>query len=360
MGRELAQGRRILSAKGCSSVPHGDMARSSTSSIGKKKKNFLKKKKKSDNLNNFFKTGALDSELRERVVPFVRSCQAVDGGFSDRPQSLIDRAQRHAPSAIIPSLRGAHLQLLLDTDARAAVRYMLSSPLLSASSLHHASLVALSLNSVGLGIHAPWASSVLRTVGLLLALLVAPHVYANLKPTGEPLLLACSLVAGSVLFEAGISFAAVGLVAFALLLAIHLVFLRIPLNDTGEELLYVSIASAAGSAGLFFALGWSSPEVFANVLSLYVFIIWAPLCSYLSVYVACMFISRPNTYFVASTYAAWILTLFLVPFVLYRKNMLEVVVRLLLLKGHFSPVIAGMGCVGLFYGHAAALIGNSI
>jgi hypothetical protein len=66
--------------------------------------------------------GGLDSELKARVIPFVLSCQAVDGGFSDRPQSLIERTQRHATSPLIPSLRGAHLLLLLGRDARSALR----------------------------------------------------------------------------------------------------------------------------------------------------------------------------------------------------------------------------------------------
>lgn len=176
----------------------------------------------------------------------------------------------------------------------------------------------------------------------------------------KPLLLACSLVGASLLYEAGIGFAAAGLAAFALLLAIHLVFLRIPLNDTGEELLYVSIASACGSAGLFFALGYSSAEVFTSVVSLYVFVVWSPLCSYLSVYVACMFINRPNTYFVASTYAAWLIVLGTIPFLLHRRNMLDVVVRLLLLKGHFSPVVAAGSAITMFASHAAALVANSV
>lgn len=230
---------------------------------------------------------------------------------------------------------------------------MLNTPLLSASALHHAALVARAAPALALGLRAPWVASVLRTAGLLLALLVAPHVYANIKPAGEvpdirfvfcygaddkqPLVLACSLVGASLFFEAGVGFAAAGLAALALLLAIHLVFLRIPLNDTGEELLYVSIASALGSAGLFFALGYSSPEVFTNAVALYVFIVWAPLCSYLSVYVACMFINRPNTYFVASTYAAWLIVLGGLPFLLHRRNMLDVVVRLLLLKVFAAP-----------------------
>jgi hypothetical protein len=220
--------------------------------------------------------------------------------------------------------------------------------------------VARAAPPVSLTLRAPWVASVLRTAGLLLALLVAPHVYAGIRPAGEPLVLACSLVAASLLFEAGVGFAAAGLAALALLLAIHLVFLRIPLNDTGEELLYVSIASATGSAGLFFALGYSSPEVYTNAIALYVFVIWAPLCSYLSVYVACMFISRPNTYFVASTYAAWLIVLGGLPFLLHRRGMLDVVVRLLLIKGHFSPVVAAGSAITMFASHAAALVANSV
>jgi hypothetical protein len=48
--------------------------------------------------------------------------------------------------------------------------------------------------------------------------------------------------------------------------------------------------------------------------------------------VACMFMTRPNTYFVASTYAAWLLVLFVIPFLLHRRGVLDIVVRLLLLK----------------------------
>ncbi len=304
----------------------------------------------------------LTEEISSKAAQFAKSCQALDGGFSDRPQSLLERAQRHAESAVVPSLRGAHLLLLLGADAKSAVRFVLHAPLNSVSALYHAHLVDEALPSfLPVSVTHPWVASILRSAGLLAALLIAPHVYAGLYyPSGEPAVLAACLVGASLSFEAGVGVLAVGLTAVSLLLALHLVFLRIPLNDTGEELLYVSIASAAGSAGLFFALGYTSADVFTNVISLYVFVLWAPLCSYLSVYVACMFMTRANTYFVASTYAAWLIVLFLIPFLLHRRNMLEIVVRLLLLKGHFSPAVAASSAVTLFASHAAALVANSV
>ena len=173
-------------------------------------------------------------------------------------------------------------------------------------------------------------------------------------------LLAAACVVAGVAFELGLGPVAAASLASALLLAIHLTAVQIPFNDTGEEMLYVSIASAVGSFGLFFALGYSGSDVFTSSASIYVFLVWSPLCTYLAVYVACMFMSRPNTYFVASAYGAWAITLGLIPFLLHRKDVLDLVVRLLLVRGHFAPAVACSAAISLFANHAAAILANSV
>jgi hypothetical protein len=68
---------------------------------------------------------------------------------------------------------------------------------------------------------------------------------------------------------------------------------------------------------------------------------------------------RPNTYFVASTFAAWLIVLGLIPFLLYRQRVLDTVIRLLLVRGHFGPVVGACSAISLFANHAVALIANS-
>jgi hypothetical protein len=213
-------------------------------------------------------------ETRLAASRFVKSCQAVDGGFSQRPQSLLERAQRHAPSFTIPSIRGTHTLLLLNEKADAALRweccccvvvffffllfccrYVFSLNLVSVSSLFDTrNMIQQVQGELPIAVSSPALASWFRSAGLLLAFLVAPLLFANINPPGEELILAGCCVAAGVLFESQLGALAVAAVVVALFLALHLVFMRIPFNDTGEELLYVSLAAAAGSGGLFYAV----------------------------------------------------------------------------------------------------------
>lgn len=304
---------------------------------------------------------ALDPEVAQDAARFVRSCQAVDGGFSQRPQSLLERAQRHADSPLLPSIRGTHALVLLGEDAGAGLRFLLSRDVPTTSSAAHMLwLLEDAPTSLAMAVATPWLAAWCRSASLLLMLLVAPMVYWNLSPPGEMSVLAACCVLAGVLYELGWGAPAAAATAVALLLALHMTAVQIPFNDTGEEMLYVSLASVAGSFGLFYALSYSGGEVFTSSVSLYVFLIWSPLCTYLAVYVACMFMVRPNTYYVASAYGAWLITVALLPFLLYRRDMLDTVIRLLLIRGHFAPALATSAGIALFWNHAAALVANSV
>ena len=259
-------------------------------------------------------------------------------------------------------LQGAHTLLLLSADARAALRYVLQQSLSSTSAAAHALFMLRSLPpslSLSAAVASPGLAAWCRALGLILALLIAPLVFANCALPGELSLLAASVVLAGITFEIGMAPLAVVFVALALFFTLHLLASQIPFNDTGEEMLYVSIASALGSFGLFYALSYSSSDIFLSTSSLYVFLLWGPLSTYLAVYVACLLMVRPNTYFVASAYGAWLITAALIPFLLSRKNLLEPIIRLLLIRGHFSPIISSVA-VALFWNHGAALLANSV
>lgn len=305
-------------------------------------------------------------EQSSLALRFLQSCSASDGGHSDRPQQFLERSQRLTTSPLIPSLRAAHATLILSGHATSAhVRFALNSghPQ-TASSLYHTVLflrdLASHVSSLPASVANPPVASTLRGAALALAFLVAPHFWTGSSPLGVNAGIAASLVSASVLYEFGLPVLSVPLVAVALLIIVYLIVTRIPFNDTGEEMLYIAIASAAATAGLFFALGFSSPDIFASLPSIYVFGLWAPLVSYACCHVATMFLSsRPNSYYIAATYAGWLLSIGVLAFLLYRKSMLDTVIRLALLKGHFTPLFAVIPAIGLFANYVVALVSNA-
>jgi hypothetical protein len=140
---------------------------------------------------------------------------------------------------------------------------------------------------------------------------------------------------------------ALTVLAFALTL-LHIVR-SIPFNDTGEEMLYISLGGAGLTAGLYFALGYTSQNIYLSVAPYMVAALWFPLSIAVCVYLANLLLSaRPLSFYTGAVFAGWLLALGGIVFLLHRRDLLMSVLHLMTVRGHFTPVFVALPVVSLW------------
>jgi len=296
------------------------------------------------------------------VEQFVYLCQAQDGGFSEKPLDSLAKVY-YTESDVVSTIQGLYIIQQIaaagasspyDSDRYATANTYLNSKLKSLDLKEtHAffNLIEKFKSSYGS------SRSIVSAFHSAAIVLIFFAVYSFYKPQiPEDALVGITdqfkwvlgfLLAGVITLQFAPQYAVIVYFIFSFYLAVT--YYEAQKNDTTDGLqVLIATLNSMAFIGLVISLVFFSPFVYAQSSIFNILIGWSVVSSFVVSYVSCYFIPKQRASFFAQVgYLAWVSNMVLFFMYLYGRGDMDLVYRLVTVRGAFPLVFVGFPFVCL-------------